>query len=244
MDTPLKNKVALVTGASSGIGAATTRSLAENGAKVIITARRTERLRQLQDEFGDLIHVIAADITSEPAVESLIRDALAWSGGQLDILVNNAGLSRGGILDQSDPADLRVTIGTNFSALVDITRLALPALKAAKGTIINISSGAAKSAPAGNSVYAAAKAAVATFSESLRKEVGGLGVRVTSILPGFIETEFFDAITPEKKEGLLQAMAQMEPLKATDLADLILFILTRPAYVSLNEVVIRPTKQP
>lgn len=244
MGNRLKGKIALVTGASSGVGAATVRQMAAEGATIIATARRQDRLQDLKDEFKSQIHTVAADITDGQAVEALVKDALGWSGGKLDILINNAGLARGGILDESDPADLYVTMNTNFVALVNLTRLAMPALKSAKGTIINLSSGAARSAPAGSSVYSAAKAAVVTFSASLHKEVGPSGVRVTSILPGFIETEFFDGYDAKMKEGLQQVMTQMEALKATDIADLILYITTLPHYVSLNEVVIRPTRQP
>lgn len=244
MAMKLKDKVALVTGASSGIGSATARALAGEGARVIVTARRIDRLRAMERESDGRIHAIEADLMSEASMDALMRDALAWSGGKLDILVNNAGLSRGNVLQKSELADLRVMIETNVFALANLTRLALTAIKAAKGTIINIASTAAKSAPPGSTVYAATKAAVGVFSEALRKEVFTDGVRVTTIYPGFVETEFFDGMVPEKRDSLKQMLAAVEPLKSEDLADLIAYIVTRPAYVSLNEVVIRPTKQP
>jgi NADP-dependent 3-hydroxy acid dehydrogenase YdfG len=126
---------------------------------------------------------------------------------------------------------------------MNMTRLAIPALKKSSGDIVNVASIAAKSPVPGSAVYSGTKAAVSNFSEALRKELIEEGIRVVTIYPGFVETEFFDNAAPEKKEVVLQAMAKIGPLKAQDLADVITFAVTRPPNVSLNEIVIRPTKQ-
>ncbi|MFA5677555.1 MAG: SDR family oxidoreductase [Pseudomonas sp.] len=245
MANNIEGKVALITGASSGIGAATAAALLDAGAKVVVTARRVDRLRQLGEKLGagdDRFLAIAADIRNEAELESLIAKTLEW-GGRLDILLNNAGLSRGNSHETISPEDIHLILDTNVFALSNLSRLAIPALKKSKGDIINISSTAAISLIPGTAVYAASKAAVAAFSEVLRKELCGEGVRVTTIYPGLVKTEFFDAFEETKKANLMKMAEAIEALDAQDLADTILFTLTRPAHVNLNEIVIRPTKQ-
>jgi len=242
----LQGKVALITGASSGIGAATAAALLSAGARVVVTARRIEKLLELGKKLGvgdDRFLAIEADIRKESDLEDLINKAQTW-GGRLDLLINNAGLSRGNSHETISSEDIHLILDTNVFALTNLTRLAIPALKKTKGDIVNISSTAALSLIPGTAVYAASKAAVAAFSEVLRKELLADGVRVTTIYPGLVQTEFFDGFGEEKKTALLKMAESIEALHSEDLAETIMFAVTRPPHVNLNEIVIRPTKQP
>jgi NADP-dependent 3-hydroxy acid dehydrogenase YdfG len=243
----LQGKVALITGASSGIGAATVAALLAEGARVVAVARRLERLQALQRQLNasDLqLHLAQCDVAIEAEAERLISETQVW-GGRLDILINNAGVLRGGGPHAaSNTADLRAMIETNVFALANLTRLALPALTAAAGDVINVSSTAVKSMVAGAANYTATKAAVVAFSESLRKEVGMSGVRVLTIYPGFTDTELFDSSDAAARQAVARKVAAGEILKSEDLAAVICFALTRPAHVALNEIVVRPAKSP
>jgi NADP-dependent 3-hydroxy acid dehydrogenase YdfG len=244
----LRGKVALVTGASSGIGAAVARMLLLDEVRVAAVARRADRLQGLGagiEGAQDRLLPIALDINDPNAPTQIIDSVMRWAG-RLDILVNNAGLSRGMVLEKAAPADLRVMIETNFWALVDLTRLAIPELKAhASGDIVNIGSVAARALPSGSAVYAATKAAVGAFSESVRRELADDGVRVSVIHPGYVGSEFFDAITdPARRARTDKAMAEIGALAPEDVADLIRYVLTRPRGVNLGDITIRPTKQP
>lgn len=247
MTKPLQDKVVMVTGSSSGIGAATITALLDAGARVIAVARRIERMQALQQEQGvgdDRLLALKCDIQDAQQVQALMDQALAW-GGSLDGLINNAGLSRGGLLERTQVDDLRVMLDTNVFALANLTRLATPELKKSQGTLINISSSVVHALIPGSAVYSASKAAVAAFSEVMRKELCTSNVRVITIYPGMVETEFFDGITDEKKKQAFDKMKEsMEALQAEDIAEVILFALTRAGRVSLNEIVVRPTRQP
>ena len=170
--------------------------------------------------------------------------ALEW-GGSLDGLINNAGLSRGGLLEKTQVDDLRVMLDTNIFALANLTRLATPELKKAQGTLINISSSVVHALIPGSAVYSASKAAVAAFSEVMRKELCASNARVITIYPGMVDTEFFDGITDEKKKQSFDKLKEsIDALQAEDIAEVILFALSQPGRVSLNEIVVRPTRQP
>jgi NADP-dependent 3-hydroxy acid dehydrogenase YdfG len=245
MATQLEGKVALVTGASSGIGAATVVALLGEGARVVACARRMDRLDELPRRLGvgdNRCLTVKADVRDEGEVEGLIDKTLGW-GGRLDILINNAGLSRGALHEDSKPEDLRLMLDTNVFGLANLSRLATPALKQTKGDIVNISSTAAKSMVAGGALYSATKAAVAAFSEALRKEVSPDGVRVVTVYPGFVDTEFFAYFPEAKRKNFEQMKASIDVLRSEDLAAVVLFAVTRPSHVSLNEIVVRPTKQ-
>ncbi|WP_285274854.1 SDR family oxidoreductase [Halopseudomonas bauzanensis] len=247
MTKPLQDKVVMVTGASSGIGAATIAALLDAGARVIAVARRIDRLQALQKELGvgdDRVLPVKCDIRDEQQAQTLMDQALEW-GGSLDGLINNAGLSRGGLLEKTQVDDLRVMLDTNIFALANLTRLATPELKKAQGTLINISSSVVHALIPGSAVYSASKAAVAAFSEVMRKELCTSDVRVITIYPGMVDTEFFDGITDEKKKQSFDKLKEsIDALQAEDIAEVILFALSQPGRVSLNEIVVRPTRQP
>lgn len=241
----LQDKIALVTGASSGIGAATVAALMKEGMKVVAVARREDRLAELAEKLdagSSRLLTVRADVRDTADVERLTSQALEW-GGKLDVLINNAGLSRGSLHEGSNAEDLRLMLDTNVFALANLTRLATPALRQVGGTIVNISSIAAKAMLAGSAMYTATKAAVAAFSEVLRKEVAPDGVRVVAVYPGFVDTEFFDYFDDAKKAAMMQYKASMDVLSSEDLANVIVFALSCPPHVSLNEIVVRPTKQ-
>ncbi|UDL91358.1 SDR family NAD(P)-dependent oxidoreductase [Mesorhizobium sp. PAMC28654] len=242
----LAGKVALITGASSGIGEATALALAAGGARVAIAARRADRLEALAgriEKAGGAALRIEADVTRADDISRMVGQVIGeW--GQLDILVNNAGImllspAADAVLD-----DWRRMIELNLLALMGVTKAALPYLKAAKGHVVNVSSIAGRVANPGASGYAATKFGVVGFSESLRREVYVDKVRVTVIEPGLVRTELGDHITnAASKAGLDQRLATMEALTAEDVAAAILYAVSQPARVNVNEIVIRPTDQ-
>ena len=242
----LKGKVALVTGASSGIGEAAALALAAAGARVAIAARRVDRLDTLAariEKAGGSALGIEADVTRAEDVTDMVDKVIAeW--GQLDILVNNAGIML--LSPAADAAfdDWRRMIELNLLALMGVTKAALPHLKATKGHVVNVSSIAGRVANPGASGYAATKFGVVGFSESLRREVYADKVRVTVIEPGLVRTELGDHITnAASKAGLDQRLATMEALTAEDVAAAIFYAVSQPARVNVNEIVIRPTDQ-
>lgn len=243
MAEDLKGKIALVTGASSGIGAATAKLLARAGAKVAVSARRADRLKDLGIPKEQLC-VIQADVSKKADMERLVKETLAFGNGKLDILVNNAGVTLGSEVESNSFENFSAMLDTNVLALANITRLLLPALKAAKGDIVNIGSLAVVSPSAGSALYAGTKAAITAFSDGLRKELTSVPVRVSIVHPGLTDTEVLINLTdPVKKARLEKAMQTIPPLQSEDLADVILFVVTRPAHVSLNEVFVRPSMQ-
>ncbi|MER8733077.1 SDR family NAD(P)-dependent oxidoreductase [Mesorhizobium sp. M1227] len=246
VSSALAGKVALVTGASSGIGEATAVALAAAGAKVAIAARRADRLEALAariEKAGGTALRIQADVTSNDDVIAMVDKVVAeWS--RLDILVNNAGVMLLSPAAEAVLDDWRRMVELNLLALMGVTKAALPHLRAAKGHIVNVSSIAGRVANPGASGYAATKFGVVGFSESLRREVYADKVRVTVIEPGLVRTELGDHVTnPAAKAGLDQRLAAMEALTAEDIAAAILYAVGQPAHVNVNEIVIRPTDQ-
>lgn len=246
VSSALAGKVALVTGASSGIGEATAVALAAAGAKVAIAARRADRLEALAariEKAGGTALRIEADVTSNDDVTAMV-DKVVTEWGRLDILVNNAGVMLLSPAADAELDDWRRMIELNLLALMGVTKAALPHLRAAKGHIVNVSSVAGRVANPGASGYAATKFGVVGFSESLRREVYADKVRVTVIEPGLVRTELGDHVTnPAAKAGLDQRLAAMEALTAEDIAAAILYAVGQPAHVNVNEIVIRPTDQ-
>jgi NADP-dependent 3-hydroxy acid dehydrogenase YdfG len=253
MANSLDGAVVLVTGASSGIGEATARSLAAQGAKVGLVARRVERTEKLAQEIAGNGHTalaIEADVTDQEqaiaAVERTVGDF-----GRLDIVVNNAGVMLLGPIHGAPTEEWDRMIDVNVKGLLYTTHAALPHLFSAASDsprkvadVVNISSVAGRVASAGAGVYNLTKHGVGAVSEALRQEASRHGVRVTIIEPGFVETELQSHNRPEVHERIKERTSMIEPLNAHDIADAIEYSVTRPAHVSLNELLIRPTTQP
>lgn len=246
----LDGKVALITGASSGIGAATARTLAAHGAAVALGARRTDRLDELVAELegeGARALAIELDVTNEASCRAGV-DTVARELGSLDVVVNNAGLMLLGPIVDADTTDWQRMIATNVLGLMYITHAALPHLLdkdgGRVGDIINMSSVAGRSASQGSGVYNASKWAVNAFSESLRQELIGRGVRVSLVEPGAVATELTDHITnPRAKDAAEGFYRSMRNLEAADIAQAVLYIVSQPGHVAINEILIRPTEQ-
>ncbi|ESY82090.1 oxidoreductase [Mesorhizobium sp. LNHC221B00] len=245
-NSPLMGKVALVTGASSGIGEATAAALAAAGAKVAVAARRADRLDMLVgriEKAGGKALAIEADIAKGSDITAMV-DKVVSEWDRLDILVNNAGVMLLSPAAEADLDDWRRMIELNLIGLMAATKAALPHLKAAKGHVVNVSSVAGRVANPGASGYAATKFGVVAFSESLRREVYVDKVRVTVIEPGLVRTKLGDHITnPAMKAGLDQRLATLEALTADDIANAILYAVSQPPRVNINEILIRPTDQ-
>jgi NADP-dependent 3-hydroxy acid dehydrogenase YdfG len=248
----LDGTVALVTGASSGIGAATARALAEQGASVAILARRADRLERLAGEIesgGGRALQIEADVTDREQAEAAVARA-ASELGRLDILVNNAGVMLLGPILDAPVEEWEQMMEVNVLGLLYTARAAMPhLLEAAAGDprrvadMINISSVAGRVARSGSGVYNATKFAVGAFSESLRQEVADRDVRVSLVEPGAVATELVDHNRPEIQEQIKGRLADIDRLEAEDIADAIDYVVTRPRHVAINEVLIRPTGQ-
>lgn len=247
MTSTLTGKVALVTGASSGIGEATALALAAAGAQVAVAARRTDRLnaliKRITDAGGQAI-AIPADVADETQVRTMVHTAYErW--GRLDILVNNAGVMLLGPIEGAQTEDWRRMVNINLLGLMYATHAALPLMREqGGGHIVNMSSVAGRTVRAGRAVYNATKWGVGAFSEALRQEVSRHHIRVTIIEPGPVETELTEHITdPETKEEVQQWYASMRQLQSEDIAAAILYAVTQPPYVNVNEILIRPTDQ-
>jgi NADP-dependent 3-hydroxy acid dehydrogenase YdfG len=252
MTTSLDGTVALITGASSGIGEATARALAAQGAKVAVAARRLERLERLASEIGGDGHTalaIQSDITDqEQAIDAVDRTVAEL--GRLDIVVNNAGQMLLGPIENAPTEEWDRMIDLNLKGLINTTHAALPHLLAAAedsgrgcADVVNISSVAGRLARSGSGVYNLTKHGVGAFSESFRQEFAARKVRSTIIEPGAVDTELSDHIRDGVREQVRQRFADMKMLEAADVADAIVYAVTRPWHVSLNEVLIRPTEQ-
>lgn len=249
MTGQLDGRVALVTGASSGIGEATAAALVEQGARVTLAARRTDRLDALAARLGpEAALVRQTDVTDEAAVRATV-DATVEHFGSLDILVNNAGVKLLGSIVGADTEDWRRMVNLNLLGLMYSTHAALPALlKAADergvADIVNVSSVAGRIARLGSGGYNATKHAVNAFSESLRQEVTERHVRIGLVEPGAVATELATHITdPKAKEGVLSMVGQMTPLEAEDIARAVTYMVGQPRHVAVNEVLVRPTQQ-
>jgi NADP-dependent 3-hydroxy acid dehydrogenase YdfG len=246
MAGPLDGRVAVVTGASSGIGEATVRALSAAGASVALGARRTDRLQAIADSLDGPAYVHGVDVTDEEQARGFIEAAHQQLGG-LDILVNNAGVMLLGPVAGADTEEWRRMIAVNLLGLLYCTHAALPLLEAGGGgDVVNLSSVAGRRADAGAAVYNMTKFGVHAFSEALRQEALHAGVRVTTVAPGFVETELQGHNTnPLVRTTLERVRDQIgEVLRADDIAEAILHAVTRPPHVCVNEVLVRPTNQP
>jgi len=247
MSQPLEGRIALVTGASSGIGEATALALAEAGAKVAIAARRRDRLDALAAQLAKLgaePYVLTADLASEDEAQRIVRETEAHYG-RLDILVNNAGVMYLEPVEQADLGRWRHMLELNVLSLIASTQAALPGMRERRdGHVVNISSTAGRVANPNAAAYSATKFGVVAFSEALRREVYQHNIRVTVIEPGVVETELRDHIGHAEVKANLNAWADsMRQLQGRDVADAIVFCVSRPSHVNINEVLMRPTDQ-
>lgn len=247
MTSKLTGKVAIITGASSGIGEATAIALASVGAKVVIAARRYERLEALAKHIetsGGKALPILTDITDETQVRNLVQKTQSELG-RVDILVNNAGIALTGNIDGGNPSDWRRMVDLNVLGLLYTTHAVLPLLKAQKsGHIVNVSSVAGRTARAGVGVYNATKWGVNAISESLRLEVYKDNIRVTIVEPGLVATEIDNHITdPVAKQVSAERRKTITPLQSEDIANAITYAVTQPPHVNVNEILIRPIEQ-
>jgi NADP-dependent 3-hydroxy acid dehydrogenase YdfG len=244
---PLEGKVALVTGASSGIGEATAIALAEAGVAVAVGARRRDRLDALTAKLRDdgaRVLPLDLDVTSEEACRDAVARTRQELGG-LDVLVNNAGVMLLGTIVGADTEDWRRMVHTNVLGLMYMTHAAIDGmLEQGSGDVVNISSVAGRTARKGAGVYNASKWAVNAFSESLRQEVTGRGVRISLVEPGAVATELSSHITQEAaREESRRMAASMRTLQSEDIARAILYVVSQPPHVAINEVLVRPTDQ-
>jgi clavulanate-9-aldehyde reducatase len=245
MAGPLDGRVAVVTGASSGIGEATVRALSAAGASVALGARRADRLQAIAESLEGPSLVREVDVTDEGQARELVQAAHDELGG-VHILVNNAGVMLLGPVADADTDEWRRMIAVNLLGLLYCTHAALPLMEAGGGgDIINVSSVAGRRADAGAAVYNMTKFGVHAFSEALRQEALHAGIRVTTVAPGFVETELQGHTTnPLVRRATERAREQIgEVLKPEDIADEIVHTVTRPSHVCVNEVVVRPTNQ-
>ena len=237
----LVGKTAVVTGASSGIGEATARLLAQKGCNVVLAARREDRLNALAVELGALS--VPTDVTDPAACAALVARALERFGS-LDILVNNAGLGLYGSIADGDPEDWRRMFDVNVLGVLYATRAAVRRmLERGSGDIVFVSSLAGRRVPrADGTVYAATKHALTAVAEGLRMDVHEKGVRVINVEPGLVRTEFPESSYPNAEE--YYAEKEYAPLEAEDVAAAIVYALQQPPRVSVNEIMVRPTEQP
>ncbi|MDX6204112.1 MAG: hypothetical protein QOF39_169 [Frankiales bacterium] len=252
MTSRLAGTVALVTGASSGIGEATALALAAEGAAVAVAARRRDRLEILADKIrggGGTVLVLEADITEQAQARGVVAQTVAELG-RLDTLVNNAGLMLLGPAVGADTDEWSRMVEVNLLALMWCSHEALPHLLASAGQdprrvadLVNISSVAGRFPRSGSAAYNATKHAVTGFNEALRQEVTQRHVRVSMVEPGAVATELAGHNRPEVLEGIRARFGELEQLQAEDIADAVSFIVTRPRHVAVNEILIRPTEQ-
>jgi serine 3-dehydrogenase (NADP+) len=237
-------QTALITGATSGFGAAAVRRFLAAGWKVIATGRRAERLQPLVEEFGgERVHVAAFDIRDSAALNAAI-DALPAAFADIDLLVNNAGLALGTKpAQQSDLTQWQQMIDTNITALVTLTHRVLPTLIARKGAVINISSVAATYPYTGGNVYGGTKAFVRQFSLGLRSDLHGTGVRVTSIEPGMAETEFTLVRTSGDQAASDTLYGGATPMTGEDIAETIFYVASLPRHLNINRIELMPVSQ-
>ena len=237
-------RTALITGATSGFGAAAVRRFVAAGWRIIATGRRADRLQALVDELGaDKVHAAAFDIRDETALDAAL-DALPAAFRDIDLLVNNAGLALGTApAQQASLEDWRTMIETNVLALVTVTRRLLPLLVERKGAIINIGSIAGSYPYPGGNTYGGTKAFVRQFSLGLRSDLHGTGVRVTDIEPGMAETEFTLVRTHGDQAASDKLYAGAQPMTADDIAEQIFYVATLPPHLNINRLEIMPVTQ-
>lgn len=243
----IKGKVIIITGASSGIGEATALKLSKEGAKVVLTARRKEKLEELkkkiEDQGGEAL-IVTGDVTKKSDYEELVKKTLEELK-TIDALINNAGLMPLSFVEKLKTDEWEKMVDVNIKGVLNGVAAVLPTMiKNKGGNIINISSSAAHKYFPGGAVYCATKSAVKMFSEGLRQELAPkYGINVTSIEPGAVSTELTNTITDEDIKEMFKDMQKMTFLEAEDIAEAIYYTLVQPARANINDVFIMPTQQ-
>ena len=237
-------KTVLITGATSGFGAAAVDRFVGGGWRVVATGRRADRLQALVQRHGsDKVHALAFDMRDEAAMRAAIAGLPPEFAG-IDLLLNNAGLALGTApAQQADLRQWKQMIDTNVTALVTITHLLLPALIERRGAIVNISSTAGTYPYRGGNVYGGSKAFVSQFSQNLRTDLHGTGVRVTSIEPGMAQTEFTRVRTGGDQRASDQLYAGAHPITAADIAESVWWVATLPPHLNINRLEVMPVSQ-
>jgi NADP-dependent 3-hydroxy acid dehydrogenase YdfG len=243
----IANKVVIITGASSGIGEATAHKLAKKGAKVVLTARRKERLNDLAEDIkknNGTALVVTGDVTQKEDFEHLVKKTLA-EFGTIDVLINNAGLMPLSYIKKLKTDEWEKMVDVNIKGVLNGVAAVLPTMiENKRGHVINIASSAAHNYFPGGAVYCATKAAVKMFSEGLRQELAPkYGINVTSIEPGAVSTELMNTITDEDIKEQFKEMQKMTFLEAEDIAEAIYYALAQPSRANINDVFIMPTEQ-
>lgn len=237
-----------ITGASAGIGAACARAFAAAGARLILAARRTDRLEalagDLEEVHGTAAHLLALDVR-ELGVVTQILAQLPREWQAIDLLVNNAGLGRGlEPLQEGNPAEWDEMIDTNVKGLLYVTRAVLPGMvERGRGHVINLGSTAGHEVYPGGSVYCATKHAVRALTQGLRMDLLGTPIRVSTVDPGMVETDFSLVRFRGDEERARRVYRGLQPLTSADVADAVLYCATRPPHVNIDEIIMRPTAQ-
>lgn len=242
--TDLKNKIILITGASAGIGEATARKFANEGAKLILCARRVDRLEKLAGELETKTHLVELDVRDKKAVEKTIAE-LPEEWKAIDILVNNAGLGRGlDKLHQGNIDGWEEMIDTNIKGLLYLSRNVIPGMvERGSGHIINIGSIAGHEVYPGGNVYCATKHAVDALTKGMRLDLVDTPIKVSTVDPGLVETEFSDVRFYGDTDRAKTVYQGYKPLEGADIADAVVWIASRPAHVQIAEIIIFPSAQ-
>ncbi len=242
----MEKEIVLITGATSGIGEATAGLMAENGFRIILTGRRADRLEQLKNRFGKLtpVHTLCFDIRDKAEVDKAV-DSLPEKWQEVDILINNAGLAAGmDHFHEGDIGDWEQMIDTNLKGLLYISRKIAPGMiERGSGHIMNVGSIAGREMYERGNVYSATKHAVEALSRGMRIDMLKHGIKVSTVSPGLVETEFSLVRFKGDSERAKQPYKGMKPLTGRDVAEAILFMLTRPPHVSIHDLLIMPTAQ-
>jgi len=243
----MANNVAIVTGASSGIGYSTSLALSKAGLRVAIGARRVDKLKVLEKEIiknNQEVFAGKLDVTTKSDCDSFV-DTVVSKWGRVDVLVNNAGLMPLSYFKNGKVEEWEQMIDVNIKGVLYCTSAVIPhMLKEKSGHIVNMSSVAGRIVFAGGTVYCATKHAITAFSEGIRKELSPkYNIRVTCIEPGAVSTELLDTITDESMAGFVQVTKNMEILQSEDIANAVLYAVSAPDHVNVNEILIRPTAQ-
>lgn len=238
------NKIACITGASSGIGLATAKALAAAGYHLILCGRRLERLEVLKNELSTDSCLLTFDVRDRNGVEAAFHSLpAAWQ--KIDVLINNAGNAHGmSAIQDGDPADWDAMMHSNVDGLLNVSRVIIPGMiQRASGHIVNLSSIAGKQTYPNGNVYCASKAAVEALSQGMRQDLNAYGIKVSNVAPGAVNTDFSAVRFKGDQQKADAVYAGFEPLVAEDVADLIRYIVTAPAHVNIADVTILPKAQ-